>query len=682
VKLVALLLAGLALAAPATVHTGRSSAMFVAASADPGQSFTSAADFNTVAVAMTDPGTPLHGTVSLAATAASDRGIASVAFQVTQNGGVTWTPACTATSSPYSCSWDTTGVADGLVDLRAVALDNAGYSRTASVSARRVDNTAPATTLTDPGSPLKGTVSLSGTGSDGGSGLASVAVQYRTSPSGTWTTICASASCSWATTGVTDGLYDLRVAATDAAGNVGTTVVTSRRVDNTAPSVTVTDPGAAVGGTVTLQTTASDSGSGVASVKYEYRTSPSGAWTTACTAASSPFSCTWTTTALTDGLYDLRATATDAAGNATISAVVSARWVDNTAPSTPTLTNPGSPLSGTVTVSGTATDSGSGVASVRFQYAPAGTTTWTDACSDATTPYSCSWVTTGLTDGLYDMRALATDNAGNTKASATTTNRRVDNNAPTVSVTDPGSPLRGTVSLTATAADGGGISSVVMQYRTSPAGTWTTICTTATSPYTCSWNTTALTDGNYDLQAIATDNASRSTTSAVLATRKVDNTAPTAVDVQSANGGTAGTIDAGDTLTFTYSEAMAPASILAGWTGTSTAVTVRLTNSANKDLLSVWNAANTTRLGLTSATQDLQLNQGWVSSNPVLNATMVQSGSSIVVTIGTVRSGSVDTGVNKAGAMTWTPATAATDVAGNACTATAVTETGALDVDF
>jgi hypothetical protein len=664
------------------VHTGRSSATFVAASADPGQAFAAAADFNTVAVAMTDPGTPLRGTVSLSATAASDRGIASVAFELTQDGGTTWTPACTATSSPYTCSWDTTGVADGLVDLRAVALDNAGYSRTASVSARRVDNTAPATTLADPGAALKGTVSLSGTASDGGSGLASVAVQYRTSPSGSWTTICPSASCSWDTTGVTDGVYDLRISATDAAGNAGTTVVSSRRVDNTAPTVSVTDPGAAVRGAVTLQTTVSDPGSGVASVRYEYRTSPSGTWTTACTGASSPFNCTWTTTGVTDGLYDLRATATDAAGNATTSAVVSARRVDNTAPAL-TFGGPAASLSGTVTLSATSTDtSGSGVALVRFQYAPAGTTTWTDACTDATTPYSCSWVTTGLTDGLYDVRAVSTDNAGNATTSATVTNRRVDNNAPTVSVTDPGSPLRGTVSVVATAADGGGISSVVMQYRTSSSGTWTTICTTAASPYTCSWNTTPLTDGNYDLRATTTDNATRSTTSAIVATRRVDNTAPTAVDVQGTNGGTAGTIDAGDTLTFTFSEAMAPASILAGWTGTSTPVTVRLTNSGNKDLLSVWDQANTTRLGLTSASQDLQLNQGWVSSNPVLNATMVLSGSSIVITIGTLRSGSVGTGVNKTGAMVWTPATTATDLAGNATAATAATESGAADVDF
>jgi hypothetical protein len=38
--------------------------------------------------------------------------------------------------------------------------------------------------------------------------------------------------------------------------------------------------------------------------------------------------------------------------------------------------------------------------------------------------------------------------------------------------------------------------------------------------------------------------------------------------------------------------------------------------------------------------------------------------------------------VTKTGTLVWTPATTATDVAGNACTATAATESGSADVDF
>jgi hypothetical protein len=159
VRRAALALAALLVAAvPAGITT--SGATFVASSANPAASFATAADFNTVAVALTDPGTPLRGTVALSATAASDRGIASVRFQTSPAGAGTWTDACTDTVAPFTCSFDTTTVADGLRDVRAVALDSAGYSRTASVGSRRIDNTAPTTSLTDPGTPLTGSVSL------------------------------------------------------------------------------------------------------------------------------------------------------------------------------------------------------------------------------------------------------------------------------------------------------------------------------------------------------------------------------------------------------------------------------------------------------------------------------------------------------------------------------------------
>lgn len=678
--LIVLLLA--ATAAPRAVRP--SAAVFVAASANPAQTFASAADFNTVAVAMTDPGTPLHGGVTLSATAASDRGIVSVTFQSARAGSQSWTNACVATTAPYTCTWDTTAVPDGLVDVRAVALDAAGYSRSDVVSARRVDNTAPLTSLADPGAALSGTVALSASASDAGTGVASAAVQERpTGSGGSWTTICAVlAGCSWNTTTVADGLYDLRVTATDGAGNTGTTTVASRRVDNTAPTgVSLSDPGAAVRGAVTLQATATDGGSGVASIRYEYRTSPAGAWTTACTGSTAPFSCSWTTSGVADGAYDLRATATDAVGNATTSAVVGSRSVDNTAPTGVTLTNPGALLQGTITLLGAGVDATSGIASVRFQYAPAGTTTWTAACTATTAPYSCSWGTTGVADALYDMRVLVTDNAGNSTASATVSGRRVDNNGPTLSLADPGSPVRGSVTLTATASDPAGVASVVFKDRTSPSGTWTTICTAAAAPYTCAWGTAALADGAYDLEAIATDTVGHATTT-VVAARTVDNTAPTAVDVQSANGGTVGTMDAGDTLTFSYSEAMAPASLLAGWDGTSTAVTIHVTNGGVKDTLSIWNAAGTTEVALMPAATDLQLNTSWTKATSVLNATMHQSGPNIVVTFGTLVSGKLQTGMNKAASMVWTPSTAATDLAGNPVTAAAVTESGAVDLDF
>ena len=125
-----------------------------------------------------------------------------------------------------------------------MATDSAGYSRTDTVTNRRVDNTAPTASMTDPGSPLTGTVRRR-TATDAGRGVADVVFEYRVAlrrldhdlhrrhqPYG----------CPWNTTAVADGLYDLRTTATDNAGNPTSSPVYNRRVDNTAPTVTITDP--------------------------------------------------------------------------------------------------------------------------------------------------------------------------------------------------------------------------------------------------------------------------------------------------------------------------------------------------------------------------------------------------------------------------------------------------------
>jgi hypothetical protein len=674
VKRAALIL--LALAALIPLRAGASGATFVAASANPGASFSAAADFNTVSVALTDPGALLHGTVSLFATAASDRGIAGVKFQTSPAGANTWTDACAATVAPYTCVFDTTTVADGLRDVRALATDTAGYSRTASITSRRVDNIAPATSLTDPGAVLTGTKTLSATAADAGSGLASIKLQYRPG-GGSWTDICSATSCAFNTAALPDGLYDLRSLATDNAGNANTSVVSARRVDNTAPSVAVSGLAANVGGTIAFTaTTADGNGAGVTSVRYQTRPSGGSTWTDACTGATS---CSFATTGLTDGVYDVQAIATDGAAFTTTSATVSTR-VDNTIPAAPSLTNPATNLSGAVTLTATATDTGSGVASVQFQSAPTGTSTWTTFCTDTTSPYSCAWDTTTMSDAVYDLRVVSTDNAGNTRTSTTRTGKRVDNNGPALTFTNPGAQLRGTVTLSATATDPAGVTSVTFQYKLSTSGSWTSCAADTSSPYSCSVNTTTLTSGqSYDFRATSVDTLGHSSTSTSY-TAKIDNTPPAGTGVQAVNGGgTAGKMDAGDTVTFTYSEAMAPASILSGWDGSAVAATVRVTNGTT-DTMSIYDSTNATKLNLTGTT-DLQLKANRVNFlGARFAATMAMSGNSVIITLGSTTSGTT-TAATATTPMVWTPSASATDLAGNACSTTAVSESG-TDVDF
>ena len=471
-----------------------------------------------------------------------------------------------------------------------------------------------------------------------------MSLEYRSTP-GAWTNLCTQAtspiSCAWNTTSLADGLWDLRTVATDVAGNQTISApVFNRRVDNTAPTVSLTDPGTPMKGTITLASTTGDgAGSGVCSVRYEYKLG-AGAWTTACTGATTPFSCTFNTGSVADGLYDFRAIATDGVAKVTTSAAVTARRIDNTAPTAATLGAVATPIQGTVALTGTATDPGSGVASLRFQYAPAGTSTWTDICTDTLTPYTCSFDTTGPADALYDMRTLATDNAGNTTASTVQTNRRIDNDGPVVAITSPARrrSVRGAITITGTATDPAGVTTTSFEYRQGAAA-WANVCTDTLAPYTCAADTTAVPDGAYQLRMTATDTLGHTSTSATV-NATVDNTAPTATNVQAANGGAfAGRIDAGDSVTFTWSEPMAPVSILTGWGGGSQAIQVRVTEAGATDTLDLYNAAGATRLNVMSPTQALRLQADYVSTTTNFNATMTMTGSSVTVTIGSLISG-------------------------------------------
>jgi len=679
-------LAVIVVAAALSGGVGRSKATFVAHSDQAAAAFAASAAFNGVSIALGDPGTPLRSTVPLSATASSDRTLVSVTYQRSPAGAGTWTTICAPTAAPGDCTWDTTAVADGLYDLRAVALDASGYTRSDGIGSRRVDNTAPATTVTA-ATPLTGTAAVSATATDAGSGVISVALEARPSAGGAWTSICtkgaAPYSCTWDTTAVAEGAWDVRATATDGAGNTSSATSTNRIVDNATPTITLANPGTPLAGSVTLSSTTGDgAGSGVTGVLYEYRASGStGAWSTACTGASAPFSCSWSTPA-TAGTYDLRATATDGAGKQTVSTTLAARQVDNTQPATATINAVASPLRGAVTLSGTGSDANSGMASMRFEYKPSAGSTWSTACSaPAPGPYSCSWATTTVADGSYDVRSVAIDAAGNTRASTAVTARVVDNTGPAVTATSPGM-FRTSTTVNATATDATGVQSVTIQYRPAGSGTYTSLCTDTSSPYSCAWAAGALADGAYEVRALATDTPGNQSTSAVVSAY-VNNTGPTAVDVQGTNGGVNDKLDAGDTVIFTYSEAISPTSILAGWTTGTAAARVRANNNGTSDSMEFYDAANTTPLGLLATGTTLSINIDHVTAPTLFNGTISRSGSTITVTIGSLISGAATTLPKGKNAMVWQAGSQATSLAtGKPVLPATLTESGGADIDF
>ncbi|NYI44672.1 hypothetical protein BJ993_001752 [Nocardioides aromaticivorans] len=556
------------------------------------------------------------------------------------------------------------------------------------------DWTAPAVTLANPGTPLQGTVTLSATATDAESGIASVTLQYLAPGASTWTTVCtdttAPYSCAWATGSLADGSYDLRARAVNGAGYTSLSDSVRTTVANNVV-VVLADPGDVVRGNVAMGATVYNGGALPWLVTIQYATAGSTSWKTLCSGLSAPFGCTWSTTSFANDSFDLRAVATSGTTTVT-SAVVSDVLVDNLAP-TVTMTDPGSPLSGSVTFAASATDAGSGVQQVVLQHLRNGTSTWQTLCTITAEPFSCRVATTTLTDGTYSFRAVATDVAGNTATSAGVTGRVVDNTVSSISVDDPGAYLSGTVTVTAQANSTAGVASVRIQRAATGTSTWTDLCTSTTAPYSCAWDTRTVANGSYDLRAIVVDGRGAASTSAVVSARKVDNSTLRAVDVQASNGdGTLGRLDAGDTITLTYSESVAPASITAGWTGAALPVSLRLRDGnlvggGNRtDVLDVLRNGNAVQLGSIGLRDDYVKARKTATFNATMTASTVTVdgvGRTVVtIVVGTLASGGGLRTSSVAPTMVWTPSTAATSLGGGACAATPVTESGPADRDL
>jgi hypothetical protein len=223
------------------------------------------------------------------------------------------------------------------------------------------------------------------------------------------------------------------VNATNAAGRTSADASYTILADTTAPSGgTITANGSGsdsynTTGSVSLsKTDFIDAGSGLASgANAISRASTTLSGGTCGTTWSSPTTVTLTNgkdpATLINGCYRYTLDASDNVGNAAAPATSAAVKVDTSAP-TGTVTAPAAgTIGGTVNVTSTtaADTGGSGLASVTFQQAPNGSSTYTDIGTDTAAPYTASWDTTAAANGQYNLRAVITDAAGNTTTTAT-----------------------------------------------------------------------------------------------------------------------------------------------------------------------------------------------------------------------------------------------------------------------
>ena len=577
---------------------------------------------------------------------------------------------------------------------------------TTQVAVNALNDWAPPTvSVTNPGASVSGTPTIQVSAVDSpGSGVASVKLQYSVADQGTWIDLCtdtsAPYSCPWNTTGLADGRYDLRAIATDNIGQSATSAIVSTKVSNNF-AVVMTDLPTAIKGSVSLNAVLTNAGTTKASYFYfEYAPAGTTTWTQVpgCTKQTSAGSftdrtCTWATPSV-EASYDVRAVAIIGSGaGTTYTDVQTDVIVDNKLP-TGALTVPAGTLQGVVNLAATAddfSDEGSGVDTVNFQYRPAGGT-WASCGLSDTEPYGCALDTTSLANGSYEFRIVVADVVGNTFTSGTVT-RTVDNTAPTTSITSPaaGATVKGNaVNVTAAAASVLGITSVRIDVSTDGTN-WLPLCTDTTAPYSCTWDTTAITGSQtMYLRSVATQTGGAFITSATVNVT-VDNTPLRGADVQAQNVGTLQWANSGDRLILTYSTLVDLTTIKAGWNGSATSLTATLSdkNILTGRLVGAYDrfdftGANLGQIGIAqnqvkASKQVIFNNSSMVASTTTVNG---QQATVITVTLGTPNNSGSLRSSTVIGSMRWIPSALARTPQGVASSTAMVMESGAADKDL
>lgn len=301
-----------------------------------------------------------------------------------------------------------------------------------------------------------------------------------------------------------EGSRTFYVKAKDALGNESSTVSFSWVIDTTAPVISLN-------GTtpvdVQLNGTYSDAG---ATASDDIDGDITGSIVTTVTPGGSV-----DTSAL--GTFTVHYNVSDAAGNTATEVTRTVNIVDQESPST-TDNTPAAWQNTDTTISLSCTDN---VVCTKVYY----TTDGTDpTLASNFVDSGSSWQFTVSAEGQFTIKYFGVDTSDNAETIKTASNTlKIDKTAPTVSITAPttGDYLLATEDITADAVDTGGSDLAKVEFWDGAVS----LGEDTSAPYSFSWDTTGVADGNHVLKVVAFDNAGNQTTSADVSVT-VDNTNP------------------------------------------------------------------------------------------------------------------------------------------------------------
>jgi hypothetical protein len=338
-------------------------------------------------------------------------GTAEANSKVTVSDGTKVLGTATANGSG-AWSYTTAALGNGDHNLTATATDAAGNTSVASSALSvTIDTIAPsAPVIATDVVNANDTVSLTGTAEAN----STVTVFDGTTALGT-ATANGSGAWSFTTAALGNGAHDLTATATDAAGNTSTTSqVVDPVIGSSGPAVPAvpviaafsTDSGK-VGDHITNDNTLTLTGTAEANSTV---TVSDGTKVLGTATANGSGAWSYTTAALDNGVHNLTATDTDAAGNTSAASSALSVTVDTIAPTAPVIATDAINTNNTVSLTGMA--EANSTVTVFDGTKVLGTTT-------ANGSGAWGYTTAALSTGTHDLTATDTDAAGNTSAAST-----------------------------------------------------------------------------------------------------------------------------------------------------------------------------------------------------------------------------------------------------------------------
>lgn len=520
--------------------------------------------------------------------------ISSTPALFTQSSSASFSFSASEANSTFTCTIDGaaspcvspksyTNLPDGGHSFTVRATDPAGNTAATAPGSQSyswtVDkNDRPFSTMSAQLTPLSGAnYLLSGTATDGVSGVNSVNVSVINGATGAASDAAVTPAQSWSSWHYlwnlpVNGSYTIQVLAVDKAGNQQLNPVSANLiVANPVPVIQMVSPAgdSLIGGSTprVIAGTAQAAAGGLALQKVQVVVFP------AATPPATPswidvngttnWSYSWQFP--TDGVYTIQARALDMApglngavvGN--VSQLASRNVTIDTAPPTSAITPLANPyLNGVrISLAGTANDPapGTGVQQVAISVTNDAGQTTSGAANYNSLAKTWSYTSGTLPDGVYAVQAVAIDNAGNRQAIPAAT-------AVTLDTTPPVSSITGKPELVSR------LSSTSFSFTASEAAAFTCtldgitapcVCTTAT-PNSCSQSYSGLADGVHSFSVLARDRAGIAEITAKSYGWRVDLIPPSVIRTTPANGTTRLSVAAA-TLTAVFSEDIDPATV-------------------------------------------------------------------------------------------------------------------------